>query len=236
MRLKMSGAIVLAAFLLLPASPLSAQTGPKADYQAGLAAYKRGEITAALKLIGSRPMPVTADSQFSLGLLYHRGQGVRKRVKEAVRWWRDAAGQGHVGAQVNLGIVFSKGVGVLQDYAESAKWNRMAAENGVAQAQLNLGLLYYRGEGVARDPAEAAKWYEKAAAGGNTQAKLNLGYLHAEGIGVPKDLVLAYKWTPLADAAGNKKAKVNLEKLTKRMSSAQLAEAKKKVKEWKQER
>ena len=51
-----------------------------------------------------------------------------------------------------------------------------------------------------------------------------------------EEAVLAYKWTPLADAAGNKKAKVNLEKLTKRMSSAQLAEAKKKVKEWKQER
>ena len=152
MRLKMSGAIVLAAFLLLPASPLSAQTGPKADYQAGLAAYKRGEITAALKLIGRSANAGHADSQFSLGLLYHRGQGVRKSVKEAVRWWRDAAGQGHVGAQVNLGIVFSKGVGVLQDYAESAKWNRMAAENGVAQAQLNLGLLYYRGEGVPGTP------------------------------------------------------------------------------------
>jgi len=74
------------------------------------------------------------------------------------------------------------------------------------EAQVNLGIVFSKGV---------------------AQAQFNLGLLHYRGEGVARDPV---------EAAENKKAKANLEKLAKRISSAQLVEAKKKVNEWKQER
>ena len=37
--------------------------------------------------------PGVADAQFSLGVIYYEGQGVAKDEKEAMKWYRKAAGQ-----------------------------------------------------------------------------------------------------------------------------------------------
>ena len=84
---------------------------------------------------------------------------------EAVRWYRQAAEQGHAWAQLNLGVRYYRGEGVARDYAEALRWYRQAAEQGEASAQFNLGLMYDKGEGVPRDYVEAYKWYSLAAAG-----------------------------------------------------------------------
>jgi len=105
--------------------------------------------------------------------LYIRGyiSGRDKDYKEAVRWYRKAAEQGHAQAQVNLGTLYSKGLGVGRDYTEAVKWYRKAAEQEHAQAQNNLGVMYSEGQGVMQDFKEAARWYRKAAEQGNNHAR-----------------------------------------------------------------
>ena len=76
--------------------------------------------------LGQDPDPITeirrlaeqgdVDAQFTLGVMYDRGEGVPQDDTEAVRWYRLAADQGHVTAQYNLGFMYDYGEGLPDDY------------------------------------------------------------------------------------------------------------------------
>ena len=110
-----------------------------------------------------------AELQFSLGVMYEHGEGVRQDYAEAVRWYRKAAEQGHVEAQYNLGVMYAEGQGVRQDYAKAVRWYRKAAEQGQAESQYNLGLMYEKGKGVPKNRKVAKEWYKKACDNGLQQ-------------------------------------------------------------------
>jgi len=44
------------------------------------------------------------DAQYQLALCYYHGEGIAENKTEAVKWYRRAAEQGHVGAKNNLGV------------------------------------------------------------------------------------------------------------------------------------
>jgi TPR repeat protein len=90
--------------------------------------------------------------------------------KTAVKWYRLAAEQGDVSAQINLGLMYDNGQGVIQDYKNAVKWYRLAAEQGDAFAQNNLGLMYANGQGVIQDYVSAHMWLNIAASSGNKSA------------------------------------------------------------------
>ncbi len=64
------------------------------SFQAGLDAYKRGDYETALKEFLPLAEQGFASSQFNLGLMYARGQGVAQDYVQAYRWYTLAAGQG----------------------------------------------------------------------------------------------------------------------------------------------
>ena len=66
---------------------------------------------------------------------YQEGRGVAKDEPEAVWWFRKAADQGHIAAQVNLGEMYRHGRGVAEDEAEAVRWFRKAADQGDARGQ-----------------------------------------------------------------------------------------------------
>jgi len=170
-----------------------------------------------------------ADAQFNLGVGYYKGQGVPQDYREAVRWFRKAAELGHAQAQNNLGAMYAEGQGVPQNYAEAERWFSKAAEKGVADAQKHLGFLYYK---VQQDYRRAVRWFRKAAELGHAQAQNNLGVMYAEGQGVPQDNVEAFKWYTLAAENGVATAKQNQRSISERMTTAQIAEARKLAREW----
>ena len=53
------------------------------------------------------------DSQFALGFMYLKGEGVPKDTSEAFRLTRLAAYQGHLKAQANMAGLYGDGAGVL---------------------------------------------------------------------------------------------------------------------------
>jgi TPR repeat protein len=59
---------------------------------------------------------------------------VPQNYAEAVKWFRLAADQGNLDAQLNLGRKYTFGVGVPQNHAEAFKWFRLAADRGIAVA------------------------------------------------------------------------------------------------------
>jgi TPR repeat protein len=61
--------------------------------------------------------------------------------KEAVKWFRLAAGQGSEIAQYNLGVSYHSGLGVLTNYIISYSWTSLARYNGDTDADELLNTL-----------------------------------------------------------------------------------------------
>ena len=121
-----------------------------------------------------------------------------------------------------------------QSFVESKK----RADSGDADAQVNLGLLYAKGEGVPKDYAQVRQWYEKGAAQGHAGAQNNLGELYEFGHDVARNDVLAYMWYTIAAAHSVEDewrdlAAENRDEIAGHMTSAQIADAKKRAREWK---
>jgi hypothetical protein len=118
------------------------------------------------------------------------------------------------------------------DYATAlTKW-RPPAEHGHVEGQYNLGRGYRLGHGVRQDYAEAAKWYRKAAEQGDAKAQISLGLMYADGHGVPQDNVIALMWLTLGNAIEDKQGTIVRDTVTKKLPSAQIAEAQKLTQEW----
>ena len=137
------------------------------------AAYHRGDYAIALREIEPLAKQGDARSQYNLGLMYRKGEGVLKDDKTAMKWYRLAAEQGFVLAQYNLGLMYNNGKGVPQDYKTAVKWHTRAAEQGDTDAQHNLGYMYYKGWGVLQDYVYAHMWWNIAASSGNKTASKN---------------------------------------------------------------
>ncbi len=207
-----------------------------AGLKEGAAAYIRGYYATAIREWRPLAEQGNAKAQFYLGVMYDKGQGVPQDYARAAKWYSKAAEQGLAQAQLYLGFMYQR-PGVPPDDAEAVKWYRKAAEQGVADAQYNLGVMYDNGQGVPQDDAEAVKWYRKAAEQGVADAQYNLGVMYGNGQGVPEDYAQAHMWLNLAASRlppgkNRDDAVFNRDLVAKRMTPAQISEAKKLAREW----
>lgn len=197
-----------------------------ADFKKGLDAYDKGDYVTALN--EWRPLAEQGDAatQFYLGFIYGKGEGVVQDYQEAVKWYRLAAEQGHATAQYNLGGMYAKGNGVVQDYKEADRLWRLAANKKVIGSYTNLGRIYLTGgHGIIQNYYESFKWYGIGAAQGSAPSQYGLGYMYANGFGVIKDYVLAHMWFNIAVSQGNDQAQSGLDNLLKLMTATQIEEA-----------
>jgi TPR repeat protein len=181
-----------------------------ADFKTGLEAYQHGDFASALR--EWQPIAEKGDpqSQYNLGLLYARGQGVSQDYAQAAQWYEKAAEQGVAAAQYNLGVMYANGQGVTASAEQARKWFLKAAEQGVADAQTGLGSIYHEGEGAFRNYGEAEKWYRKAADQGVASAAFNLGVMYDLGQGVERNYQEAARWYRKAADSGYPAAMANL--------------------------
>ncbi len=84
---------------------VSASDSFSADFQNGMDAARRGDLATAL--IEWTPLAEQGhvDSQYNLGFMYEKGDGVPQDIKTAIKWYTRAAKQGHPGAPFNLGFM-----------------------------------------------------------------------------------------------------------------------------------
>lgn len=171
-------------------------------------------------------------SIYKLAVKYATGDGVPQDTIEAIKLCREAAELDVAEAQHDLGALYEKGNGVTQNYTEAVKWFRAAAQQGYDKSQNYLGNMYREGKGVTLNHQLAIMWHMKAAEQNYAMAQANLGSAYVMGQGVPQDNVLAYMWYALAVKQGLEEITVFRDRLSERMTSAQLDEAKKLVQEW----
>ncbi len=70
-----------------------------------------------------------------MAIRYKNGDGVEKDMKEAIRLYELAAGQGNAVAQKNLAICYKNGDGVEKDMKEAIRLYELSADQGNAVAQ-----------------------------------------------------------------------------------------------------
>ncbi len=73
--------IIVAATLLI-----AFMATARADFQEGNAAFRRGDYATALRELRPLAEQGDADAQFSLGLMYTKGQGVPQDYTVALKW------------------------------------------------------------------------------------------------------------------------------------------------------
>jgi TPR repeat protein len=203
------------------------------DYQDGEAAYKKGDFEKAFEKWKPLAEKGNATLQSALGMMYARGMGVPQDYTEAVKWFRLGAKQGNKAGQAGLGSMYIQGHGVTQDFKEAVKWFRLAAAQGFSSGQYSLGLMYKNGQGVTQDFKEAVKWFGLAADQNEPHAQYSLGKMYIKGQGVPKDYILAYYWFSLAGKNGLEGGVKASGIVEKKMTPAQIIEAKEQVKKHK---
>jgi len=133
MRRLASALLVLALSLPLPVS---------ADWDDGVAAYRRGDWAVAVREL--KPLADRGDprAQARIGRLLLDGHGLPKDEAEAVRLLRQAAGQGDAMGQLGLADVLMAGRGgVAIDVPRAIILLQLAADGGEAEALHRLGLL-----------------------------------------------------------------------------------------------
>ena len=71
-------------------------------------------------------------SQFNMGQMFEAGKDVPKNIEKAISYYKKAAVQGHIGANMALGRIYEKARGMQ----EAVMYYLKAAESGHAPAQL----------------------------------------------------------------------------------------------------
>ena len=205
-----------------------------ADRPLGLSRARRrlASFLICALLAAAVPAANAAEADFAAGMRAH----LDKKYEESRRIFEPLARAGNARAQFMMGTIFEQGLDVAKDVAEASYWYRRAAEGGNPSAQYNLGIFYQFGRGVPKDPAQAAIWLQRAAEQGHGRAQNNLSTFYFTGVGVQQDLAEAWKWLTLSaddlKGMGRKIALQNRAKIEAKMSPAQLADAKRRVADW----
>ena len=84
-----------------------------------------------------------AEAQYNVGKIYADGATadgarVEQDFAKALKWYTQAADQGHALAQFYLGMMYERGDGVLQNTSEAARLYQLAAAQGMTAAQSSL--------------------------------------------------------------------------------------------------
>lgn len=142
------------------------------------------------------------DQQYRLALYYLNNNQANK----AVKWFKQAAQNGSIGATYYYGFLQHQGMGITQNKEKGISLMKKANERGFLAAANQLGKIYYEGDGVDVDYAQAVEYLKKAAPkNGKSQWLLGLCYLY--GNGVTQDYYKATQW--LAESASSHEKEFN---------------------------
>ena len=136
--------------------------------------------------------------------LLARALAAAGRRSEALTYYREAAANGNLRAQVSLGLILETGDGVPRDPKAGIALYEAAAAAGSADGAINLAVALMQGSGIAKDPKRAVALLKQASEAGSAIATYNLGVLAQDGTILERDRALTYfeKATELGDPRG----------------------------------
>jgi TPR repeat protein len=127
--------------------------------------------------------------------------------------------------EFSVGACHHNGYGVPKDDLEAIRWYQLAADKGLAEAQYEVGVAFEKGIGREVNLQTALHWYRAAADQGLPLAQVALGNSYERGRGTAKDFIQAWVWYALAGKNLNARGMEETERMTERLSAAQLSQA-----------
>lgn len=118
-----------------------------------------------------------SNAQYGLGVLYERGDGVTRDLKEAARWFTLAAKQDHSLAQYKLGIWYLNGLYFEKDILLAKKWFVKSASQNNIDSITQLVRVSYREQNA----KELLKWVNKGIELGSSNAIYVLSMIYRNG-------------------------------------------------------
>jgi uncharacterized protein len=126
------------------------------------------------------------------------------------------------------------------NYDTAGRLMRPLAKKGAAPAQFILGYANF----INLNYPAAVKWYQRAAGQGYADAQNTVGEMYLAGLGVQQSTMQAYVWfslaaannDPLSDKETQDDAAHNRDLAAAKMTTEQIAEARRLVNEWKPKR
>lgn len=159
--------------------------------------------TASLAQLRRQAASGDRSAQYMLGVMYLKGDQVRKDPKKAAELVHEAAEGGYAKAQLHLAGLYAVGLGVPKNADKSVRWLRKAAAHGDTTAEVYLASDYQGGDGVPISDVKAFKWFQRAALQGSVFAEDWVGtYLYYGFKGIPQRPVEAVAWWQKAAARG----------------------------------
>jgi len=114
--------------------------------------------------------------------------------REAIRWFKAAAHNHHVGAMYTLGQAYQSGLGGLKkDETAAFRWFQQAAKEGDADAGLLIAKMYMEGAGISQSYVSAAAILKKNSKALHAPSMHEMALLYDAGQGVPKSTEQAVK-------------------------------------------
>lgn len=81
-----------------------------------------------------------AEAQYHLALMFDTGRGVKHNPREAEKWYKASAAQGHTNAQYFLARMYeAETSGIAKNDIEALKWYKEAANQGHIGAKNKVG-------------------------------------------------------------------------------------------------
>ena len=114
------------------------------DFLKGLNAYHSGDFATALSQWKPLVEQGHSPSQYNLGFMHYKGEGVPQDYEAAVKWYTLAAEQGDSNAQNNLGVMFANGQGGPEDFIYAQMWFSISALNGNANGRKSREIIEKR--------------------------------------------------------------------------------------------
>lgn len=202
-----------------------AEVSPQHLLDEGYKAYQAKDYIAAHTLWKAASDKHEPISQYYLGLLYARGEGVNRDDAKALEYYTLSADNGYADAQLMVSNIYAAGKTVTQDFTTSYLWCLRAAENNLPQAQYLVGRMYMDGRGTSTNIPAGVEWLTRAAKNGIPDAQYYLGYLFYKGQNIQQDYEKAYAWFNIAGENGNKNAITAITSLANEMSEDQIVNA-----------
>lgn len=101
-----------------------------------------------------------AFAQMQVSEFYKTGIGVRKNMKEALRWLKMAGDNDNQDAQFEVGEILLEGDS--KDIKEAAQWFAAAGLQGHREAAEYLGAMYLEGIGVPKNKELSERWFSQS--------------------------------------------------------------------------
>jgi TonB family protein len=157
------------------------------------------------------------------------GLGLDEKAIEAVRTWRFEPGRRNgkpILTHLTLSVQFKLfGNDRILELSEKVR-------SGDASAEFELANAFFEGRDMPKDEKQGAALLERAARDGLPKAQFQMGERSYGSGGDPETYIVAYVWYSLAQRGGSEQGQTKAQILAAEMTSAQLAEAQKRLENW----